>query len=142
MSLASLTNSAMTDQSKLLRLRDRAQMFGQARRFFEERSVWEVDCPILSAYASVDAHIDLIVALYQGHKKHYLHSSPEYGMKRLLAEGSGDIYQLSHMQIFFHTYTLREYSTHHSISQNNPHSLTIYIMFYYTLFFLPLQSSL
>lgn len=77
-------------------LRDRAKMLAQARAFFAERNVCEVDCPILSASASVDAHIDLITATPQG-PTHYLHSSPEYSMKRLLSEGMGDIYQLSHV---------------------------------------------
>lgn len=68
-------------------------MLAKARQFFHERSVCEVDCPILSREASVDAHIDVIST----HDGHFLHTSPEYGMKRLLAEGMGDIYQLSHV---------------------------------------------
>nr|MBA3816966.1 EF-P lysine aminoacylase GenX [Parachlamydiaceae bacterium] len=46
--------------------------------------------------ASIDAHIDLI-AVQQAPHPRYLHSSPEYGMKRLLSEGMGDIYQLAHV---------------------------------------------
>lgn len=72
-------------------------MLKQARDFFTQRNVLEVDCPILSVRASIDAHIDLIPALYHGKNACYLHSSPEYGMKRLLAEGMGDCYQLSHV---------------------------------------------
>ncbi len=82
--------------SRIAILRDRAVMLAQARAFFEARGVCEVDCPLLSASASVDAHIDLIPAQPQGERR-YLHSSPEYGMKRLLTEGFGDIYQLSHV---------------------------------------------
>lgn len=81
----------------MARLKDRAILFKAVRDFFFARNVIEVDCPILSAEASVDAHIDLINALYRGGEKCYMHSSPEYGMKRLLAEGIGDIYQLSHV---------------------------------------------
>lgn len=77
-------------------IQKRAGMLARARAFFAQRSVLEVDCPLLSASASVDAHIDLIPAFPKGGQR-YLHSSPEYGMKRLLAEGSGDIYQLSHV---------------------------------------------
>ncbi|WP_068469102.1 EF-P lysine aminoacylase EpmA [Candidatus Protochlamydia phocaeensis] len=99
MFLACPANSA--DQAlpslKVARLQDRALMLKRARAFFDERQVLEVDCPILSVRASVDAHIDLIPATYHGQKTAYLHSSPEYGMKRLLAEGMGDIYQLSHV---------------------------------------------
>lgn len=94
MSLESRVNDT---SPKAARLYDRAVMLKSARRFFDERNVCEVDCPILSAQASVDTHIDLIVALYQGDEKRYLHSSPEMGMKRLLAEGIGDIYQLTHV---------------------------------------------
>lgn len=83
--------------SKVARLQDRASMFKAARSFFDQRNVTEVDCPILSTQASVDTHIDLIAALYQGKEKCFMHSSPEFGMKRLLAEGMGDIYQLSHV---------------------------------------------
>lgn len=87
----------MHETNKIARLRDRSALMQQARDFFHQRGVLEVDCPILSAQASVDAHIDLISALYQGQSIRYLHSSPEFGMKRLLAEGMGDIYQLSHV---------------------------------------------
>jgi len=75
-------------------LQDRANMLSKARLFFSKRNVMEVDCPILSSTASVDAHIDLI---YSESSQVYLHSSPEYGMKKLLAGGSGDIFQLSHV---------------------------------------------
>lgn len=71
-------------------------MLHKARMFFMERGLLEVDCPILSASASVDAHIDLIPATTPWGTR-YMHSSPEYGMKRLLAMGIGDIYQLSHV---------------------------------------------
>ncbi len=52
----------------------------------------EVDCNLLTTFPSIDAHIDLIKATDR-----YLHSSPEYAMKRLLAQGSGDIYQMGHV---------------------------------------------
>ena len=82
---------------KIAILRDRATMLAKSRAFFSERNVLEVDCPILSPAAAIDAHIDLITARFAGEKSYYLHSSPEYGMKRLLADGIGDIYQLSHV---------------------------------------------
>lgn len=93
----SLASQANRFDSKITRLQDRALMMKGVREFFNKRNVIEVDCPILSALASVDTHIDLIPALYKGKEKRYLHSSPEMGMKRLLAEGMGDIYQLSHV---------------------------------------------
>ena len=75
-------------------LQDRADMLAKVRSFFSQKYIMEVDCPILSTKASVDAHIDLI---YSESSRVFLHSSPEYGMKRLLSKGSGDIYQLSHV---------------------------------------------
>lgn len=78
-------------------LRDRALMLERARAFFKERGVLEVDCPLLTKMASVDVHIDLIPAIYNGQETRYLHSSPEYGMKRLLVEGMGDCFQLAHV---------------------------------------------
>lgn len=83
--------------SKVARLQDRAKLLGAARAFFAKLGVTEVDCPVLSPFASVDAHIDLIPTIYQKTTTCYLHSSPEYGMKRLLSEGMGDIYQLAHV---------------------------------------------
>lgn len=77
-------------------LKSRAAFFAKTRAFFAQRDVLEVDVPILSPLAPVDLHIDLITADLNGQRA-YLHSSPEYGMKRLLCEGIGDIYQISHV---------------------------------------------
>jgi elongation factor P--(R)-beta-lysine ligase len=68
-------------------------MFEKARGFFKEKNVLEVDCPALLQAAPIDLHIDVMQVDPAG----YLHTSPEYGMKRLLAAGSGDIYQISHV---------------------------------------------
>lgn len=78
-------------------LKDRARQLAAARAFFASKGIIEVDCPLLTQKASIDAHIDLIPALYQGKETRYLHSSPEYGMKRLLTKGIGDCYQLAHV---------------------------------------------
>ncbi len=68
-------------------------MLQKARAFFAERNVMEVDCPALSQSACVDLHIDVMKIDKIG----YLHTSAEYGMKRLIAAGIGDIYQISHV---------------------------------------------
>ncbi len=78
-------------------LRDRSSMLKTARQFFYSKNILEVDCPAITQGASVDSHIDLIKVSSQNLKWRYLHSSPEYGMKRLIADGIGDIYQLSHV---------------------------------------------
>lgn len=72
-------------------------MLAQVRQFFAKRHVLEVDCPALSLRAPIDVHIDVMQVNLQNGDLGYLHTSPEYGMKRLLAQGSGDIYQLSHV---------------------------------------------
>jgi lysyl-tRNA synthetase class 2 len=82
-------------------------MLATVRAFFSERGVMEIDTPILSHTAPIDLHIDIMTVSIRPLSKEpefrkrsidgYLHSSPEYAMKRLLAEGSGDIYQLSHV---------------------------------------------
>lgn len=88
----------MSKQSKRIAiLHDRAKMLAEARKFFATRRVIEVDCPILSFAADIAVHIDLISARFNQTKICYMHPSPEYGMKRLLSEGIGDIYQLSHV---------------------------------------------
>ncbi|MBS4170678.1 EF-P lysine aminoacylase EpmA [Neochlamydia sp. AcF95] len=87
--------AAQLNRGKILK--DRAFMLAQAREFFAKRQILEVDCPILTQGASIDANIDLIPARYANLEIRYMHSSPEYGMKRLLAEGISDIYQLSHV---------------------------------------------
>ncbi len=77
-------------------LHDRAQLLASARQFFAERKVCEVDVPLLAQSGPIDVNIELVTGRCCG-KPAYLHSSPEYGMKRLLAQGIGDIYQLSHV---------------------------------------------
>ena len=89
-------------------LRDRAQLLKKVRAFFDERGILEVDTPLLSPFAPIDTHIDLFEVKLSETQIGYLHSSPEYGMKRLLSEGSGDIYQLSHV------YRKGEYGKLHS----------------------------
>lgn len=84
-------------QLKIQLLNDRAFMLREARDFFFDRQIMEVDCPLITKYASIDVHIDLIPIQYLETETRYLHSSPEYGMKRLLSLGCGDIYQLAHV---------------------------------------------
>jgi elongation factor P--(R)-beta-lysine ligase len=73
----------------------RARMLGEARAFFAARAVLEVETPVLSRAAVSDPQIESLstgVAGYPG--RLYLCTSPEFAMKRLLAAGSGDIYQI------------------------------------------------
>lgn len=78
-------------------LKARAKLYQQIRQFFEQRDVLEVETPILSQAGVTDVHLASIQAQrhLQGKKlTHYLQTSPEFAMKRLLASGSGAIYQI------------------------------------------------
>lgn len=72
-------------------------MLGKARAFFHDLGVMEVDCPALCIAAPIDLHIDVMQVDLGPDQTGYLHTSPEYGMKRLLSSGIGDIYQISHV---------------------------------------------
>jgi lysyl-tRNA synthetase class 2 len=76
---------------------DRALSLVKARNFFKQRNILEVDCPQMGKKASIDLHIDLFKVKSKEGLNYYLHSSPEYFMKRLLAIGLTDIYQLAHV---------------------------------------------
>jgi lysyl-tRNA synthetase class 2 len=78
-------------------LRDRAAMLARARSFFSARGVMEVDPCSLVRRAPVDSNIDVIEASVTDNEEGFLHTSPEYAMKRLLASGCGDIYFLGHV---------------------------------------------
>lgn len=75
-------------------LRARAGFYRVIRGYFEARGVLEVETPILSAAATVDPHIDSF-ATTGGTQPLYLQTSPEFAMKRLLAAGSGAVYQIA-----------------------------------------------
>lgn len=87
----------MSAASKIDRLKDRALFLQKARSFFFERNILEVDTPILSKTAPIDEHIEIMSVDLGNKELGYLHSSPEYAMKRLLSLGIGDIFQLSHV---------------------------------------------
>ncbi len=77
----------------LANLQLRAKILQQIRQFFDDRKVLEVDTPVLGQYTMTDRHISsLKVPTNEG--DYYLQTSPEYAMKRLLAAGSGCIYQI------------------------------------------------
>lgn len=81
-------------------LRKRAKIIHTIRDFFAARDVLEVETPTLCHTSVTDPFIQSIPALYQTHpqeveQRYYLQTSPEYCMKRLLAAGSGAIFQIT-----------------------------------------------
>lgn len=74
----------------------RAQMLSQLRIFFAQRNVLEVETPALYPCANPDPMIEGFEVSKTQHHSHSLHlqTSPEFAMKRLLAAGSGAIYQI------------------------------------------------
>lgn len=75
-------------------LRFRAAVLAQLRAFFAERGVLEVTTPVLSAAAATDPQIESLWLHDGSGRRWWLQSSPEFHMKRLLAAGSGAIYQI------------------------------------------------
>lgn len=77
----------------------RAELYRGIREFFATRDVLEVDTPLMAPAIGTDPNLHPLTANYQAHPSaavdtYYLQTSPEFAMKRLLAAGSGPIYQL------------------------------------------------
>jgi elongation factor P--(R)-beta-lysine ligase len=88
--------SGWRPSASLATLRLRAQLLEQTRVFFTRRGLLEVETPALSTAAATDLHLEsLRVGLPWGEELGWLHTSPEFPMKRLLAAGAGDIWQLA-----------------------------------------------
>ena len=76
-------------------LRHRAMLLTRVRAFFADRGVLEVETPILSSAGVSDPQIESLSTEIRGMRgRFFLSTSPEFPMKRLLAAGSGDIYQV------------------------------------------------
>jgi lysyl-tRNA synthetase class 2 len=81
------------------RLHLRARLYSLIRAYFAERFVLEVETPMLSAAGNTDPNIESFSATFSGHvdagqRERWLRTSPEYPLKRLLATGVGDCYEL------------------------------------------------
>ncbi|MFC1683986.1 EF-P lysine aminoacylase EpmA [Pseudomonadota bacterium] len=83
----------------LANLRARAKLLADIRGFFQQADVLEVETPACSFHASTDPVLVSFRLDYNGPgaqgRPLYLHTSPEFPMKRLLAAGSGSIYQIA-----------------------------------------------
>lgn len=84
--------------ASLQNLQKRAQLLANIRGFFSERGVLEVETPLLASATVPDVFIESIAAQVidgASSSQKFLQTSPEYFMKRLLASGSGSIYQIA-----------------------------------------------
>ncbi len=76
-------------------LRARAALLHDIRAYFLQHNVMEVETPVLSNAGVTDPNINSMRLSLQGQADRFLHTSPEFPMKRLLCADSGDIYQIS-----------------------------------------------
>lgn len=83
--------------ARLETLQLRARLYNEIRQFFAARQVLEVETPILSAGCVPEPMIEPFYTHYHGSqvKRLFLQTSPELAMKRLLAAGSGAIFQIT-----------------------------------------------
>ncbi len=80
-------------QSVQANLRKRARIIAGIRRFFDEKGFVEVDTPLMVPQPGMEPHLEAFQTTYEM-RQFYLHTSPEYAMKRLLAAGFERIYQI------------------------------------------------
>ena len=82
----------------------RQALMKRVRSFFESRGVLEVETPVLSAAGGTDPQLDY----FEVEGKRFMMTSPEFHMKRLLAAGFGDIFQITK------SFRKDEFGTHHN----------------------------
>ena len=80
-------------------LERRAELHALIRRFFAERGVLEVETPVLSEAGNTEPNIESFSTAFSGPvaagtRERWLRTSPEHALKRLLAAGVGDCYEL------------------------------------------------
>ncbi|MES2203944.1 MAG: elongation factor P--(R)-beta-lysine ligase [Pseudomonadota bacterium] len=74
-------------------LKNRAEILRTLRDFFYQRHITEVETPLLCKAGTTDVYLDSMTVT-SNQKTRYLQTSPEFAMKRLLAAGIGDCYQI------------------------------------------------
>jgi len=93
-SVAAAADWAPTASLETLRLR--ARLLAEVRAHFAATGALEVETPVMVRAGVTDVHLEsLEVRRADGARAGFLHTSPEYAMKRLLAAGAPDIYQIA-----------------------------------------------
>ena len=87
------------NSSSLDAIRLRAALNALFRLYFAERDVLEVETPILSEAGNTEPNIESFTTTFSGHadagsRTRWMRTSPEFPLKRLLAAGVGDCYEL------------------------------------------------
>ena len=85
--------------SSIEHLKRRSEFMKDIRHFFDDRGYLEVETPYMGHFGVTDPHLANIEAQFRG-QTYQLQTSPEYHMKRLLAAGSGPIFQIA--RVFRH----------------------------------------
>jgi lysyl-tRNA synthetase class 2 len=79
-------------------VRKRSEITDKVRSFFKEKKYLEVDTPLLSPDLIPEPSIDIfkteMINPFRGKCDLFLIPSPEIWMKKLLSQGSGDIFQI------------------------------------------------
>ena len=89
----SRSTAASLSQSVRANLRKRARVIAGIRQFFDEKGFVEVETPLMVPQPGMEPHLEAFQTTYEM-RQLYLHTSPEYAMKRLLAAGFERIYQI------------------------------------------------
>lgn len=95
-----MSKSEWMPTASIEQLKQRAALLSRVRQFFAERDVLEVDTPAMSHATVTDVHLHTFQTQFVGPgyamgRHLHLMTSPEFHMKRLLAAGSGSIYQMA-----------------------------------------------
>jgi len=104
----------MPNRKQLSAARARQALYAALRRYFGESGYEEVETPLLVPAPGMEPHITAFEAPFLPEtdvgvrRTLYLHTSPEYAMKRLLADGMGPIFQIARV------FRNGEVSAHHN----------------------------
>ena len=88
----------MTSAEKFSILRKRSEITEEVRSFFLDKGFLQVDTPLLAPHVIPESHIEIFrteqVSMCRPPQNLYLLPSPELWMKKLIAQGSGSIFQI------------------------------------------------